>query len=639
MEVCFSLLLFLLPLTSASCFGRDAHFKKSKAPIIVQPNRADPTKILVSWDQAIERPQCVDRYWVRVWPEGTEMSLGGRHLVNETDQAKKQVVLTKTVSIEPCVNYRILVELEELDKVSGKDLEKTSEAKFRSTAKASIPKPLTSDMVHTSYFWDPVRKVLDLAKAVVSLKASAVTFPNCLDYLQITGAEVLATGGPRLSSVSKSTRGLSNNHMKKRCQLESTAYTGAGRPEVIPGVRSWPDCSRHCSTKANCKAWTWGRRSARPGAALQCTTMQSFTGRRPDSHMVSGPRDCLPSQAGPSISVGVASTLPARVPASPSYASVAGGSSSRSSSPSRSSTATTSFSNLLPRTRKGAARMVGPIKLNPPYLKQTIDITVPVEDCAGYMFHLQIYGGSKKIGELPSISLPALADLPGFVPAPVTSVVAVSFSTAGVPIYKVNPESGVPLSCLPAYFEAYDAYAQRVDHEVSWVEGEEKRVENLANTSADSHLPAAQDELLKAHGCTCSSPNLKLSTTDANVLKKEKAIKQIGSYSFAGMHGGHPFYKRRATTTNPTSSSTTRNTSAPPTQDDPVFLYYVPSKQQWVFGTSLGSTSGLFFGTVEKSPAKCPGDSNSRGGWQTATGSFGRWKANSKVSVECETKI
>ena len=144
MEVYFSLLLFLLPLTSASCFGRDAHFKKSKAPVIVQPNRADPTKvslfvvadfwyylvdhldhlcsqILVSWDQAIERPQCVDRwrtdnntlstatiitiinttinsiititrYWVRVWPEGTEMSHGGRHLVNETDQAKKQVL-------------------------------------------------------------------------------------------------------------------------------------------------------------------------------------------------------------------------------------------------------------------------------------------------------------------------------------------------------------------------------------------------------------------------------------------------------------------------------------------------------------------------------------------------------------------
>ena len=33
--------------------------------------------------------------------------------------------------------------------------------------------------------------------------------------------------------------------------------------------------------------------------------------------------------------------------------------------------------------------------------------------------------------------------------------------------------------------------------QVSWVEREEKRVEDLANTSADSHLPAAQDELLK----------------------------------------------------------------------------------------------------------------------------------------------
>lgn len=257
---------------------------------------------------------------------------------------------------------------------------------------------------------------------------------------------------------------------------------------------------------------------------------------------------------------------------------------------------------------------------------------MPVEDCAGYMFHLQIYGGSKKIGELASISLPALANLPTFVPAPVTSVVAVSFSTSGVPIYKVNPESGVPLSCLPAYFEAYDAYAQRVDNEVSWVKEEERRVEELAKS--DTLLNAAQDELLKAHGCTCSSPSVKLSTTDANVLKKEKATTQIGSYAFAGMHGGHPFYKRKPNAPTPGPASTTSSR-----QEESVFLYYLPSKQQWVFGTSLGSTSGLFFGTVEKSPAKCPGDSNSRGGWQTATGTFGRWKANSKVNVECETKI
>ena len=90
--------------------------------------------------------------------------------------------------------------------------------------------------------------------------------------------------------------------------------------------------------------------------------------------------------------------------------------------------------------------------------------------------------------------------------------------------------------------------------QVSWAEGEEKRVKELSATSSTTLLTSAQDELLKvcrniktvnlqiteknndniqAHGCTCSSPNLKLSTTDAKVLKKEKATSQIGSYAFA----------------------------------------------------------------------------------------------------------
>ena len=43
---------------------------------------------------------------------------------------------------------------------------------------------------------------------------------------------------------------------------------------------------------------------------------------------------------------------------------------------------------------------------------------------------------------------------------------------------QVNPESGVPLSCLPAYFEAYDAYAQRVDHEV---DNEDYEVDEVVN--------------------------------------------------------------------------------------------------------------------------------------------------------------
>ena len=46
---------------------------------------------------------------------------------------------------------------------------------------------------------------------------------------------------------------------------------------------------------------------------------------------------------------------------------------------------------------------------------------------------------------------------------------------------QVNPESGVPLSCLPAYFEAYDAYAQRVDHEVDNEDCEVDEVDNVVD--------------------------------------------------------------------------------------------------------------------------------------------------------------
>lgn len=146
------------------------------------------------------------------------------------------------------------------------------------------------------------------------------------------------------------------------------------------------------------------------------------------------------------------------------------------------------------------------------------------------------------------------------------------------------------------------------------------------------------------------------------------------------MHGGHPFYKKKPNT--PTPASTTRSKTKPMTsqhqtlffglylfvfflvpikclkgskvtalanlpkkniddctfssrQEDPVFLYYLPSKQQvhsikaefqfkwfnstiqylewyfhiyhfdqWVFGSKLATTSGLFFGSVENSAAK-----------------------------------
>ena len=56
-----------------------------------------------------------------------------------------------------------------------------------------------------------------------------------------------------------------------------------------------------------------------------------------------------------------------------------------------------------------------------------------------------------------------------------------------------------------------------------------------------------------------------------------------------------------------------------------MFLFFDTAKQQWKFASDLGGKKNLFFGTEEKSVAKCPGDPTAQGHWQTATGTFGRY--------------
>merc|ERR1711874_302941 len=120
-----------------------------------------------------------------------------------------------------------------------------------------------------------------------------------------------------------------------------------------------------------------------------------------------------------------------------------------------------------------------------------------------------------------------------------------------------------------------------------------------------------------------------------------KEAGQLGHYQFGGMHGSHPFYIQTPRTRPvPASPGPATTTVRPPTgKTEPMFLFYNAAKQQWVVGKTLGTTSGLFFGTTEKSPAKCPGDSSSRGTWQTATATFGRWKLNSLVTIACQTTL
>ena len=112
------------------------------------------------------------------------------------------------------------------------------------------------------------------------------------------------------------------------------------------------------------------------------------------------------------------------------------------------------------RASGGQKKKVGPVKFTPPFLNSTISLTVPVKDCVQFNFELNFVGGGKNVGSVSGLELPPLADQPNFVPPPVTSVLTISYNTAGKPIYGGRTSSGIEASCLPAYFEAYDSYSQ-----------------------------------------------------------------------------------------------------------------------------------------------------------------------------------
>ena len=77
-----------------------------------------------------------------------------------------------------------MIELEELDSITGKDLEKTGEQVFKTAAIPQISK-LDQSRFKVTYFWDPVKKVVDLKQAYISFPKDMIKYPSCLDYIQV----------------------------------------------------------------------------------------------------------------------------------------------------------------------------------------------------------------------------------------------------------------------------------------------------------------------------------------------------------------------------------------------------------------------------------------------------------------------
>lgn len=369
-------------------------------------------------------------------------------------------------------------------------------------------------------------------------------------------------------------------------------------------------------------------------------------------------------QAGynPNIQVGAAATLPATTGAG-SYSNAVRGptattwqaTTSRPGSPTGNQSPSLTppissphYANSLPRATGGAAHTVGPIRVQPPFLNPLIEIKVPVQDCAEYNFEIKLFAPSaKEVGKVSNVRLPPLADVPGYVPPPVTSVMSISYGTNGKPVYGVKTASGVTAACLPAYFEAYDAYTHRLENEVSWQIGEGNRAQSLVSNSRNT-LESSQEELLRKSGCVCTSPHIEFSTTDATFLKDYG--NQFGHYHFEGMHGGRPFYKQMPHdhagshshgSTAPTGvrPPITTTTARPATPKPPMFIFWDEKHKQWMFGPVVGSTSKIEFGSIENSLSKCPADPPSTGNWQYKSSVLGRWKKSAELKVECEIHL
>jgi len=567
------LLLSVAGYSQASCFGRDAGFTPNNAkPVVTQPSRNDPSKVMVDWSKIVKNPQCVDSFTVLVWADGTQQTTATKYQVDKK-------TMSKMVDIQPCVNYKFAVESHEKNTM-GMKTKTSGDQVFKTVGASSSSVRLTANSFQVSYLWDPVKKVVDLKTATITIPRDKVPGASCLDYIQITGEQVRSRS--RSGSVSPArSRSFSWNHLG-----QSPMITTGGGASTLPASLSYSNVASGTRSRSGSTSSTSSRGSIRSG-----------------------------------------STTPVAAPISaPNYG------------------------NTLPRPSGGATARVGPIKVAPPFLNPLIEMKVPVKDCAEYNFEIKLFSGRKEVAKVTGVKLPTLADVPGYIPPPITSVMSISYGTSGKPVYGVKTASGVNSACLPAYFEAYDAYTHRLENEVGWMNKEGNRVQGII-AGSQSQLERSQEELLRKAGCTCSSPHLRFLTDPVKDrdIASGKYGGWFGHYHFQGMHANRPYFMLMPAThgashastgaTARPSATTARPTTtvAPPTT--PIYLYWEERNKQWLFGPNLGATSKVEFGSLPNSAAiKCPGDTNAAGKWQYKSSVLSRWKKNAHMKVECDTR-
>ena len=88
--------------------------------------------------------------------------------------------------------FRFMVQLQESDSVTGLNNEKTGEQVFKTVASTRVPS-LDKSQLRVSYHWDPVLDHVDLTRADIVLDTQLITYPSCLEHIQVmTGSQVIS---------------------------------------------------------------------------------------------------------------------------------------------------------------------------------------------------------------------------------------------------------------------------------------------------------------------------------------------------------------------------------------------------------------------------------------------------------------
>jgi len=641
------------------------------APVVSQPSKTDPSKVLVDWKESIKNPSCVDEYYVWVWKQGQDKKTQGKKFTISDNK-----VTSKLVDIEPCVFYNFGLELYEKDWINN-HMRESEVVAYNSAALPSFNSSNSLQYFSVGYYKDPRTGVFDVKKASIKFKTKFMTFASCIKHLEVSGKQKVGIAG--LKTALKGPATTPENELETRMGGNTWEAFGSGRqPGEVgrPVTRGW--------------RWNSGFNSGSTGGGFNSGSTEGPLSNRPPAHDPDWEYPSSTSRPASGSGTGKQGFNPG--------SGSGWGSSQGGFRPGI--TARSTFSKQYVRMIKSPSSAVaGPVKKIPPFLTEEIEIIVPVEACKEYDFEMTIISPQNtQLGKITDIHLPVLADIPDYVPPAFTSVLQISL-LGGKPHLEVTRNSPIPDTCMPEYLEAMDAFANRLEAVAN--------THNIDLKQRKSHQDDVQDmvemtqaESLHKQGCKCSSPRLELSHDDSETKTTYESVKAkhnsgvFGVYLYEGIREGRPFYKldlqqksvpgtltipqtrkkrsprigrvdggSSSTTQRPWNYGSGRSPSRSSSQGSsswtnipiqrvsskasvtvvPRYLYWEPKAKQWLVSPQVGATSSTAeFGSAPGSKALCPADSEDEV-WQAKAPSLrsgsSRWLPDSAIKIACSPDL